>query len=117
MNRHSRSAARASHDTRHQSVWMIGLLVLALAFILVWQGMARAEDFAPPQDDISPPVPSQTAPAAPGCSDTMDFSPEDNLPSPFDAYQAAFRRAPHNGLKPAATDDKCQAASEQPRQA
>jgi hypothetical protein len=97
---------------------MMALLVLALAFFLLWHGMARAEDFAPPQNDTTPPATSQAAPAAPGCSDNMDFSPEDNLPSPFDADEAAFRRshAPLMVLRPIATDDNCQSAIEQPRQ-
>jgi len=119
MNRHSKpSAVHASHDSRPHSSWMLGLLVLALVFFLLWHGMARAEDIAPPQDDTTAPATSQTAPAAPGCSDNMDFSPEENLPSPFDADQASFRRAPapRIGLRPAAVDDNCQASTEQPRQ-
>ena len=59
MNRHSKPrAARAEHDSFYQPSLMAALLALALAILLLWHGMARAEDFAPPQNDTSQPATS-----------------------------------------------------------
>ena len=94
---------------------MAALLVPALAMLLLWHGMARAENFATPQDDTS----QADAPLDSGCStDSMDFSPEENLPSPFDADTAAFRqlRMMQPGLQPAALRDACQGSALQPQQ-
>jgi hypothetical protein len=96
---------------------MAALLALALAFLLLWHGMARAENFTPPQDDTSQAA-AVVAPLDLGCTDDMDFSPEDNLPSPFDADTVAFRqlRMPLPGLHPAALDDSCQGSVLRPQQ-
>jgi hypothetical protein len=115
VNRHSRPrAARAERDSFYQPSLMAALLALALTFLLVWHGMARAENFAPPEDDTSQPATADAAPAGSGCTDDMDFSPEDNLPNPFDAGTAAFRQlqAPLMGLRPTTLDDRCQGSAE-----
>jgi hypothetical protein len=117
VSRYSKSrAARAEHDSFYQPSLMAALLALALAFLL-WHGMARAENFAPPQDDTSQPA-AEAAPLDSGCTDTMDFSPEENLQSPFDADTAAFRQlqTPLLGLQPAALDDSCQGPALLPQQ-
>jgi hypothetical protein len=119
VNRHSKPrAARAELDSFYQPSLMAALLALALAILLLWHGMARAEDFAPPQNDTSQPATPDAAPAGSGCTDDMDFSPEDNLPSPFDANTAAFRQsqAALMGLRPTALDDSCQGSAERPQQ-
>ena len=119
MNRKSKPrAARAELDSFYQPSLIAALLALAVAILLLWHGMARAEDFAPPQYDTSQPATSDAAPPGSGCTDDMDFSPEDNLSSPFDADTAAFRpsRAPLMGLRPTALNDACQGSAERPRQ-
>jgi hypothetical protein len=97
---------------------MAALLALALAFLLIWHGMARAENFAPPVDDTNQPATATAPPAASGCTDDMDFSPEDNLPSPFDASTAAFRQlhAPLMGPRPTAFGNSCQGSAQRPQQ-
>ncbi len=115
MRRPSRPrAASAERDSFYQPSLMAALLALALAFLLIWHGMARAENFAPPQDDAS----QAAAPLDSGCTDTMDFSPEENLPSPFDADTAAFHqlRTPLTGMQPVALEDSCRDSAPQPQQ-
>jgi hypothetical protein len=119
MNRTSKPrAARAERDCFYQPSLMAALLALALAFLLLWHGMARAENFAPPQDDTSQPATTVAAPLGSGCTDNMDFAPEDNLPSPFDADTAAFHqlRTPLLGLHTAAMNDNCQGSAPRPQQ-
>ena len=121
MNRHSRVRAvaeSAGHDSYYQPSWLAALLALAVAISLMWAGMARAEDFAPPQDDASQPTAAEAAPAGLGCTDDMDFSPEDNLPDPFDADLVAFRqsRSPLMLPQPTALNDSCQGPSQAPVQ-
>jgi hypothetical protein len=119
VNRHSRPrAARAERDSFYQPSLMAALLALALAFLLIWHGMARAENFASPEDNTHQPATTTAAPAGSGCTDDMDFSPEDNLPNPFDADTAAFRglQAPLMGLRPTALNDRCQSSAQRPQQ-
>jgi hypothetical protein len=119
VNRHSPPrAARAERDCFYQPSLMAALLAMAFAFLLIWHGMARAENFAPPEDDTNQPATATAAPAGSGCTDDMDFSPEDNLPSPFDADTAAFRQlqAPLMGLRPTALDNSCQGSAQRPQQ-
>jgi hypothetical protein len=117
VKRSSKSrAASAELASFYQPSLTAALLALAMALLLLWHGMARAENIAP-QDDANPSA--AAAPLDSGCStDSMDFSPEDNLPSPFDADSAAFRqlRMPQPGLQPAAVTNACQAAAQQPDQ-
>ncbi len=120
MNRRSKPrAARAELDSFYQPSLMATLLALAVAFLLICHGMARAENFAPPQDDTSQPAATDAAPAGSGCTDNMDFAPEDNLPSPFDADSAAFHPShePLMGLlRPMALDNSCQSSVQRPQQ-
>jgi hypothetical protein len=117
VSKYSR-AARAERDSFYQPSLMAALLALAMAFLLLWHGMARAENFAPLQDDTSQPASTAVAPLDSGCTDNMDFSPEENLPTPFDADTAAFRqlRTPLLGLHPAALDDSCHGSALRPQQ-
>jgi len=119
MGRYSKPrAARAERESFYQPSLMTALLALAVAFLLLWHGMARAEGFAPPQNDTSQPATTAAAPLDSGCTDNMDFSPEENLPSPFDADTAAFRQlqTPLLGLYPAALEDSCHGSAPHPQQ-
>lgn len=120
MNRPSKTRAVASpaEQDHYRPSFTAALLALAAAIFLIWHGMARAEDFAPPQDNAGQPAASDSMPAAPGCTDNMDFSPEENLPSPFDADSVAFRHSPASRpmARPAATDDSCQTPDQRPEQ-
>jgi hypothetical protein len=71
--------------------------VLALALLLPWQSMARAEGYAPPAasqlpDAVQGPGADRIPPGL-ACTDDMDLSPEDNLPDPLDGYDVAFHPA------------------------
>lgn len=112
MNRYSNlRAACAKRDHLLQPGVMAALLALALAFLLVCHGMARAENLNPPQSKTDQATTPIAAPPGSVCSgsgsDAMDFSPEENLPSPFDADAVAFRHSqmPRPGLYRAADDD------------
>ena len=118
MHRHRKAKAavlRAERDPIYQPSVTLVLLALALAFFLSWHGMARAEDFA-----ANPPKAAQLPDAARGpgadrippglaCSDDMDYAPEDNMPSPFDADRVAFHVTRAGGLAPISQNDGCPA--------
>ena len=113
----ARTAAKAAeHDFSYQPSLTAALLALALAICLMWHGMARADDFATPDDDTSQTAPSQSVLDSPGCTDDMDFSPEDNLPSPFDADRVVFHpsRLAVRLARPTAVDNGCPSPGEQP---
>jgi hypothetical protein len=118
MNRHPKARAVAQstqHHSFYQPSGIVALLALILALFLMGHGMARAADL--PQADSSQPAPD-AAPSPLVCTDNMDFSPEDVLPSPFDADGVAFhpaRARPFAALMialPETLDDGCQGPSE-----
>jgi hypothetical protein len=80
-------------------------MVLALCFS--WQDMARADGFDPKALEAAELPDTAEGPGAdripPGlaCRDSMDFSPQDNLPNPFDADSVAYR-AGRDGTQPRA---------------
>jgi hypothetical protein len=101
------AASRAEHTSFYRAS-RAGLLALAL--LLPWQGVARAED-----EDYVPPPASQLPDTTQGpgadrvppglaCTDDMDLSPEDNLPDPLDGYDVAFHPA-HTRLARTISDD------------
>jgi len=116
MNRTRKAKAIAIHadDTAcYRPSFAAALVALALAIFLAWHGMARADDFAvnPPQaahlpDAVQGPGADRIPPGL-ACSDDMDFSPEDNLPSPRDTDSVAFRPGHHGLAHPVASDDRC----------
>ena len=82
--------------------------------MLAGHGMAHAADL--PQVQTTEPAPD-AAPEGLGCTDDMDFSLEDNLPSPFDADDVAFHPASARpfaalGVMPVDTDANCQGSGE-----
>jgi hypothetical protein len=116
MHRHRKAKAvalRADSDSIYQPSLTLALLALALAMLLAWHGMARADDAAanPPQsaqlpDTVQGPGTDRIPPGL-ACSDNMDFSPEDNIPSPFDADSVAFHFTRVAGLAPISQNDGC----------
>jgi len=113
-NRRNAAARRAQHISVYRGT---RALFLAMALLLPWQGMAQADDYVPPATSQLPD--SAQGPGAdripPGlaCTDDMDFSPEYNQPSPFDADSVAYRPRQDRALAmPVAQDDRC----ENPRQ-
>jgi hypothetical protein len=107
MNQRRRAKVTARQDSYYQPSLLMALLALILAMLLAWHGMAHADSAnrdadAPGTDAVMPldagpgdAAPGQTAPGAIGlpCSDQMDFSPEDNLPDPFDADSVAWHNS------------------------
>lgn len=78
-------------------LWAVAA-ALAAAFFLSWHGMARAEGFNPLAeekaqlpDSIHGRPGADRVPPGLACPDNMDLTPEDNLPSPFDADLVAWR--------------------------
>jgi len=93
MNSNRRAKAAARQESYYQPSWVAALLALVAAMLLAWQGMARADGFeSPPAESSQSDQPSATPEALP-CIDQMDFSPDDNLPSPFDADDVAWHPA------------------------
>jgi hypothetical protein len=121
MHRHRKAKAavlRADHDSIYRPSVTLVLLALALAMLLAWHGMARAEDFAanPSQaaqlpDAVRGPGADRIPPGL-ACSDAMDYAPEDNMPSPFDADRVAFHVMRAGGLTPISQNDGCPALRE-----
>ena len=73
-------------------------MLLALVLLLVWQGVAQADDFIPPDtsqlpDAIHGPGADRVPPGL-ACPDAMDVSPEDYIPNPGDANSVAWRAEP-----------------------
>ena len=72
-------------------------MLLALVFLLVWQGVAQADVFNPAALDAAQVPDAVHGPGAdrvpPGlsCTDEMDFAPENNLRNPLDADSVAWR--------------------------
>jgi hypothetical protein len=68
--------------------------LMALALLINAQGALLAAEYAPPVDsDLPDAIHGPSADRVPpglACTDDMDFSPDDNLPSPFDADPVAF---------------------------
>ncbi len=101
MNRRQK-ARTVARESYYQPSWMAALLALAVAFLLAWHSMAKADPahVAPQFQAIPVPsagaqsskTPSSDAAAAnsPACTDTMDMAPEDAQSSPFDADLVAF---------------------------
>jgi hypothetical protein len=108
-------AMRAGQDAFYQPSFAAVLMALAVAFVLCWHGMARADDFAanPPEaaqlpDAVNGPGADRIPPGM-VCSDNMDYAPEDNIPSPFDADRVAFHPTRAQGLMPISQNDGCPA--------
>ena len=107
-NRKARAAAR--QESHYQPSWIAALLALIAAMLLAWQGMARADGFeAPPSEETTQSDQPSTPPAVLPCTDQMDFSPDDNLPDPFDAVDVAWHpaRVPLFPLLKATLDGGC----------
>ena len=113
MHRHRKAKAvalRADHDSIYQPSLTVALLALALAILLAWHGMARADGFeAPPSEGTTQSDQPSTPPAVLPCTDQMDFSPDDNLPDRFDADDVAWHpaRVPLFPLLKATLDGGC----------
>jgi hypothetical protein len=114
MNQRRRAKATVRQDSYYQPSLLMALLALILAMLLAWHGMAHADstsqDAEAPQGDAVMPMdagPGASGEAAPGetglpCTDQMDFSPEDNLPDPFDADSVAWHHgAAFHVIRPA----------------
>jgi hypothetical protein len=106
---------RARQDAFYQPSFAAVLLALALAFLLSWHGMARADGF-----QVNPPKAAQLPDAVNGpgadrippglaCSDDMDYAPQNNMASPFDAHRVAFRFTRAGRLAPISQNDGCPA--------
>jgi hypothetical protein len=69
--------------------------LMALALLVNAQSAAIAAEYAPPvNSDLPDAIHGPSADRVPpglACTDDMDFSPDDNLPSPFYADRVAFR--------------------------
>ena len=100
---------RADGDFRY---YRPAAMLVALVLLLVWQGVAQAAEYVPPdRTQLPDAVHGQGADRIPpglACTDNMDFSPEDNLPSPFDADSIAYHPRPAGlfALR-ASTDGRC----------
>ena len=101
---------RADGDSRY---YRPAAMLLALVLLFVWQGVAQADEFAPPDrmqlpDAIHGPGADRLPPGL-ACTDNMDFSPEDNQPSPFDADSIAHHQRSGRSFA-LATDSRCPGA-------
>ena len=103
MRKYQKGNAVASRAEKTGSRLPAGFLLLALAMALFvgLNGMARAEGFnATAEEKAQLPDSVRGKPGAdripPGlaCPDNMDLTPQDNLPSPFDAELVSWRGAP-----------------------
>jgi hypothetical protein len=90
-NRKARAVAR--QQAHYQPSWTAALLALIAAMLLAWHSMARADGFEAPPAETSQSDQPSTPPAVLPCTDQMDFSPDDNLPDPFDADDVAWHPA------------------------
>ena len=88
------------------------LLASAMAIFLGMSGMARADGFNPMAeekaqlpDSVHGKPGADRVPPGLACPDKMDLTPEDNLPSPFDADLVAWHGG--HGLKPIANVSGC----------
>ena len=107
MNPNRKARAAVRREPYYQPSFIAALLALAAAMLLGWYGMARADGFEAPETSQSD-QPS-TPPAVLPCTDQMDFSPDDNLPGPFDADDVAWHpaRVPLFPLLKATLDGGC----------
>lgn len=93
MSPNRRARAIARQESFYQPSWMAALLALVAAMLLTWHGMARADGFEAPPTQTSQSDQPSTPPEVLPCTDQMDFSPDDNLPDPFDADDVAWHPA------------------------
>jgi len=109
MNSNRKARAVARQQSHFQPSWTAALLALIAAMLLAWHSIARADGFEAPQADTSQSDQPSTPPAVVPCTDQMDFSPDDNLPGPFDADDVAWHpaRVPLFPLLHVALDGGC----------
>ena len=89
----------------HASVFPYRAALAALA--LLWQAPSFAAEQAPRvETDLPDAIHGPSADRVPpglACTDDMDFSPEDTMPSPMDADLVAFHRIDDHPAPPRAT--------------
>jgi hypothetical protein len=92
----------------HASQFPYRAALMALA--LLWQAPSFAAEETPTvETDLPDAVHGPSADRVPpglACTDDMDFSPEDNMPSPFDADLVAFHIVRDQPAPPPATTDE-----------
>ena len=104
MNSNRKPKAAARQDSYYQPSWFAALLALVAAMLLAWHGMARADGFEAPPTETSQSDQPSSPPEVTPCTDQMDFSPDDNLPDPFDADDVAWHPGPGGVIPPPAGD-------------
>lgn len=93
----AKAASLRAEEDFYQPSWIAALIALALAATLIWHGAARADEFTPPEsanlpDSIHGPGADRLPPGQ-GCSDDMDYSPQDITRTPLDTKLVSFRKA------------------------
>ncbi len=84
-------AVAARREDYYQPSFGFALMALAAAILLLWQGMAQAQSLD--ETVTAPPATHDTLLL--GCRDEMDFTPDEGLPSPMDAWDAAWHGPQH----------------------